>query len=82
MVGGRVIVMKKILGTLIFSMLFCVNVFAEVKTYDGRSEIPEEATRAPSGIQLQETRELQNDGQDAEMQPRADRAMHNSGSSS
>ena len=31
MVGGRVIVMKKILGTLIFSMLFCVNVFAEVK---------------------------------------------------
>ena len=24
-------------------MLFCVNVFAEVKTYDGRSEIPEEA---------------------------------------
>ena len=35
--------MKKILGTLIFSMLFCVNVFAEVKTYDGRSEIPEEA---------------------------------------
>ena len=43
MIGGRVIVMKKIIGTLIFSMLFCVNVFAEVKTYDGRSEIPEEA---------------------------------------
>ena len=43
MVGGRVIVMKKILGALIFLMLFCVNVFAEVKTYDGRSEIPEEA---------------------------------------
>ena len=24
-------------------MLFCVNVFAEVKTYGGKSEIPEEA---------------------------------------